>query len=283
MGGKTSERLVGDRVDRLVESGLSLVSALDLEKLLGRLLDTAHRVTGARYAVLPIFDSERHGLERLVTRGISTDQKHAIEAVPAGRGVLGLVAQGGRTLRIADVRAYSSPSGLPPEPAEINSFLGVPILIRDTPCGAVYLTDKPGGEFDDGDGEWLLTIAAWTSIAIEHERLLAAADSRQQGLERAVRRLEAMQAIAVAVAVGVETVLARVLELVAENGLAIVGARDVVILLQDGDELVVTAAAGVSDAQLGARIPIAGSEIESGHGQAGAVAGDGRAPSASLT
>jgi signal transduction histidine kinase len=252
-----SERLVGDRLDRLVDLGPSLVSALDLEMLLGRLLDTAHRVTGARYAVLAIFDSDRHGLERLVTRGISADQKHAIEAMPAGRGVLGLVAEAGRTLRIVDVRACSSSSGLPAEPAEISGFLGVPILIRDIPCGAVYLTDKPGGEFDDGDEEWLITTAAWASIAVERERLLAAADSRQQALERAVLRLEATQAIAVAV--GAETDLARVLELVAENGLAIVEARDVLILLQDRDDLAVAAGAGVSRAQIGARIPIVGS------------------------
>jgi signal transduction histidine kinase len=254
---KMSERLGGNRLDRLVDLGPSLVSALDLEKLLGRLLETAHRVTGARYAVLAIFDSDRYGLERLVTRGISADQKHAIEAVPAGRGVLGLVAQGERTLRVADVRGYSSSSGLPAEPAKINSFLGVPILIRDIPCGAVYLTDKLGGEFDDGDEEWLITIAAWASIAIEHDRLLAAAASRQQALERAVRGLEATNAIAVAV--GAETDLARVLELVAEHGLAIVEARDVVILLQEGDDLAVAAGAGVSEAQIGARIPIAGS------------------------
>ena len=249
-----SERLAGDRLARLVDLGPSLVSALDLEKLLGRLLDTAHRVIGARQALLAVFDSGLYGLERLVTRGISAEQKRAIEAVPAGRGLLWLVAQGGRTLRIEDVRAYSSSSGLP---AEINSFLGVPILIRGTPSGAVYLTDKPDGEFDEGDEEWLITIAAWASIAIEHERLLAAADSRQRALEQAVRRLEATQAIAVAV--GAETDLARVLELVAEHGLAIVEARDIVILLRDGDDLTVAVGAGVSEAQLGARIPIVGS------------------------
>jgi signal transduction histidine kinase len=248
-----SERLEGDRLHRLVDLGASLVSALDLEKLLGRLLDTAHRVTGARHAVLAVFDSDLDGLERLVTRGISADQTRAIEAVPVGGGVLGLIARGGRTLRIADVRA-SSPSGLP---AELNSFLGVPILIRDIPCGAVYLTDKPGGEFDEGDEEWLITIAAWASIAIEHGRLFAAANSRQQALERAVRRLEATQAIAVAV--GAETDLTRVLELVADNGLATVGARDVLILLRDGDDLAVAAGAGIREAQIGARIPIAGS------------------------
>ena len=73
----------------------------------------------------------------------------------------------------------------------MTSFLGVPILIRGNAWGNLYLTDKPGGEFDDDDEEAVVTLAAWAGIAIEHARLLGAAGSRQQALERALRGLEA--------------------------------------------------------------------------------------------
>jgi hypothetical protein len=47
-----------------------------------------------------------------------------------------------------------------------------------------------------------------------------------------------------------------VVELIAKRGRAIVEARSVVILLQDGDDLVVAVGAGYSQAQVGLRIPV---------------------------
>jgi len=251
-----SERLEGDRLRRLVQLGPSLVAELDLEQLLGRLLETAQRVTGARFAVLAVFDPEGQAIEQFITRGLSSDQVRTVETGPAGRGLLGLVTKGRRAFRIEDLGVQADSSGFPPGHPPMTRLLGIPILIRGDPCGVVYLTDKPGGEFDDGDEQWLLTIAAWAAIAVEHERLLTAAAAREQDLERAVQVLEATQMIALAV--GAETDLARVLELVAQRGLAVLGARDVLILLRDGDDLVVAAGAGVSQAKIGARIAIEG-------------------------
>jgi signal transduction histidine kinase len=98
------------------------------------------------------------------------------------------------------------------------------------------------------------------ALEIEHARLLAAAAQREHQLERALRSLEAMQAIAVAV--GAETALDRVLELIAKRGRAIVDAGTVLILLHDGEDLVVAVGAGHGDPQPGARVPI--SESTSG-------------------
>jgi PAS domain S-box-containing protein len=63
-------------------------------------------------------------------------------------------------------------------------------------------------------------------------------------LRRAVRRLQA--ATEVAVAVGGETDLERVLDAIVERGRALVEARALIILLREGDELVVAATAAVA-------------------------------------
>jgi signal transduction histidine kinase len=250
-----------DRLRRLIELGPALVSELDLETMLDRLLQTAREVTGARYAALGVLDSERQALERFVTRGLSVEQEQAIGWWPRGRGVLGLLLEDPRPVRTADVGAHPSSVGFPSGHPPMSSFLGVPILIRGQAGGSLYLADKRGGEFDADDEQAAITLAAWAAIAIEHARLLEAAGTRQAALERAVRGLEATQAIAVAV--GAETNLARVLELIATRGRMIVDARSVVILLKDGDDLSVAAGAGYSQPQLGARLPI--SESTSGH------------------
>jgi signal transduction histidine kinase len=249
-----SEHLEEARLRRLVELGPAMVSELDLDTLLDRLLETAREVTGARYAALGVLDSGRRELERFLTRGLSDDQERAIGARPRGRGVLGLVVENPRPLRIGDLSAHPSSFGFPAGHPPMGSFLGVPILIRGQAWGNLYLTDKRGGEFDAGDEQTAVTLAAWTAIAIEHARLLEAAGTREEALERAVRGLEATQAIAVAV--GVETDLARVLELIAKRGRAIVEARSVVILLQEGDDLVVAVGVGYSQAEVGLRIPV---------------------------
>jgi signal transduction histidine kinase len=245
------------RLRRLMEVGPWLISQLDLETVLDRLLETAREVTGARYAALGVLDADRRELERFLTRGLSDREEQAIGARPRGSGILGLLITHPAALRLSDLTVHPDSFGFPAGHPPMRTFLGMPIEIAGAAWGNLYLTDKQDGEFDAGDEQAAAMLAKWAAIAIDHARLLAAADERQHRLEHAVRGLEATQAIAVAV--GAETDLARVLELIAKRGRIIVEARSVVIMLQHGDELEAAAAAGHSHPQLGSRIPIAAS------------------------
>src|SRR3954454_8621691 len=85
---------------------------------------------------------------------------------------------------------------------------------------------------------------------------------RRDALERAVRGLETTTEIARAV--GGETQLDRVLELIVKRGRALVEATRMILMLRDGQELVVRAAAGDVDPELvGVRVPVEGSETGS--------------------
>jgi signal transduction histidine kinase len=245
-----------ERLRQLIEVGPWLLSQLDLETVLDRLLQTARDATGASYAALGVLDAERRHLERFLTRGLSDDEELAIGARPRGRGILGLLTAEPKPLRLADLSAHPSSFGFPANHPPMRSFLGVPIMIAGSAWGNLYLTDKEGGaEFDEADEQAATILAAWAAIAIEHSRALAAASERQAALEQTLRRLEATQAIVVAV--GAETNLSRVLDLIAERGRVIAEARSVIILLQDGDDLVITAGAGQVSVNPGTRIPIA--------------------------
>jgi signal transduction histidine kinase len=243
------------RLRRLMEVGPWLISQLDLETVLDRLLETAREVTGARYAALGVLDADRRELERFLTRGLTDPEERAIGVRPRGRGILGLLITDPQALRLSDLTAHPDSFGFPAGHPPMRTFLGLPIVIAGAAWGNLYLTDKQNGAFDAGDQEAAALLAKWAAIAIDHARLLTAADERQHRLERAVRGLEATQAIAVAV--GAETDLARVLELIAKRGRLIVEARSVVIMLQQGDELETAAGAGHRHPQLGTRIPIA--------------------------
>ncbi|HST38456.1 MAG TPA: GAF domain-containing protein [Conexibacter sp.] len=247
------------RLRRILEVGRSVVSELDLEILLRLVLDEARALTGARYAALGILNHDRTELERFVTVGIDPAAHAAIGDLPRGRGVLGVLIRDPRPLRLDDVGEHMRSYGFPLGHPQMRTFLGVPILVRGEAYGNLYLTEKENGEpFDADDEEAIVLLAGWASIAIANARSYDGESRRRHELEQAVRALEATTAIARAV--GGETDLERVLELITKRARALVEARGVLILLRDGDELHVAAVAGGFDEQLlDIKVPIEGS------------------------
>ena len=246
-----------ERLARLVEAGRALVAELDLPRVLDRLLEVAREVTGARYAALGILDESKEQLEQFLTVGIDEVEREQIGSLPRGRGVLGLLIRDPKPLRLDDVGAHPESFGFPPQHPPMKTFLGVPVVVRGEAWGNLYLTEKEGGPFTAGDEEALQILADWAAIAIENARLYQGVERRRGELERALHGLEATTEIARAL--GGETELERVLELIAKRGRALVQATSVVIMLLEGDELVVAASAGQIAPAAGVRIPVAGS------------------------
>ena len=256
-----------DRLRRLIEAGRSVVAERELEGVFERLLDVARELTGARYAAIGILDDARESLADFITAGFDPTARSLIGALPRGRGVLGLLISSPKPLRMADVGAHIRSYGFPPGHPAMSSFLGVPILIRGESWGNLYLTDKHDGAFDEADEESAVVLASWAAIAVENARLYRETDQRRAELERSVRALEATSEIARAV--GGETQLDRVLELIAKRSRALVEAAGVAILLVEGDEFVVVATAGeVPRRIIGRRLPksesVAGRVVASG-------------------
>lgn len=252
-GGRSERRL-----RLLLEVGRGLVSELDLEVVLERVLEAARELTGAQYAALGVLDENRSGLERFLTVGIDDETHRAIGDLPHGRGVLGVLISDPKPLRLSDVGAHPRSYGFPPRHPLMKTFLGVPILIRDEAYGNLYLAEKAGSEFDAEDEEAVVVLAGWAAIAIANARAYSVAEGRRAELERAVASFEATGAIAQALAG--ETDLEHVLELIVKRGRALTEARSMVVMLGEGPDLVVAAVAGdLDDSLLGDRIPVEGS------------------------
>jgi signal transduction histidine kinase len=244
---------------KLLDVGRTLVAELDVETVLRHVLETAREVTGARYAALGILDERKQELERFVFVGIDEETRRLIGPLPRGHGVLGELIRHPQPLRLPDVTQHSRSYGFPPGHPPMTTFLGVPISIRGEAWGNLYLTDKAeGDEFDERDEESAIVLAEWAAIAIGNARLYEDVARRGAELERAVRGLEATATVARAV--GFETDLNRVLELVAKRGRALLAADALLVLLEESGKLSVAAAAGeVSAAAVGATVPLEGS------------------------
>jgi signal transduction histidine kinase len=246
-----------DQLERLLGVGPALAEGLDLEVVLRRILDAAREVTGARYAALGVLDEGGEALERFLPAGLSEDEMASIGDLPRGHGVLGELIRNPEALRLEEVgdhaRSYGFPVGHPP----MHSFLGVPIRVRGKVYGNLYLTEKHDGQFDADDEEIVARLADWAGIAIDNARLFGNVRSRHAALERTVRVLETN--VEINRAIGTETDVVPVLDLVVKRARALVGARGVAVALLQGGELVVTNVAGRLDRDLvGYRIPLAG-------------------------
>ena len=242
---------------KLIETAYSVLSQLDVDEILERVLRAAQELTGARYAAMGILNESHDGLARFLTVGIDEPTRREIGDLPRGHGVLGELIRDPKPLRLADVGAHPHSYGFPVGHPPMRTFLGVPVVVGDEAFGALYLTEKEGGEFDSEDEEAVLVLADFAAIAVANARAYGGARGRRDELERSVAALEATTEIARAVAG--ETDLAIILELIAKRGRALVSARTLAILLHEHGQLRVAAVAGEQAGRLmGQNFPLEG-------------------------
>ena len=102
--------------ERILEIARGVLSELDLEVVLERVLATAQELTGARYAALGVLNDSRSELARFLTTGIDAETRAAIGELPHGRGVLGALIADPRPLRLGDVSGHPRSYGFPLRP-----------------------------------------------------------------------------------------------------------------------------------------------------------------------
>jgi two-component system, NarL family, sensor histidine kinase DevS len=235
----------------------SVLEELDLEVVLARVLDAARALTDARYAALGVLDDSRHQLARFLTLGIDDQTRNTIGPLPTGRGVLGELIRNPHPLRVADVGSHPYSYGFPVGHPPMSSFLGVPIMVGGEPYGNLYLTEKRGAaEFSAADERSLMLLADFAGLAIDHAQRYSGSESQRRRLEQTNQALDAT--IQIARALGGETDLQAILELVAKRGRALVSARVLIIELLDRDELNLAAGAGeLPEGLLGQNVSLA--------------------------
>jgi signal transduction histidine kinase len=178
-----SVRSSRDRVQQLLEAVVAIGSGLDLEQALARIVAAAASLVDAQYGALGVIGPDER-LTRFITVGLSEEQITAIGPYPQGHGLLGELIRHPEPLRAADLALHANSSGFPANHPPMHSFLGVPIRLRDTVYGNLYMTEKRGGAAFDADDEAVLTaLAAAAGVAIDNARLYDEAKYRQDWLE----------------------------------------------------------------------------------------------------
>jgi signal transduction histidine kinase len=173
------------QMQALMQASLALTTEPSLERVLQKIAEVARDVLRARYAALGVIDERGTGLSQFLTAGIDEAGKAAIGPLPTGQGVLGRLISERRPIRIRRLAAHPQSAGSPANHPAMESFLGVPIMVRDKAYGNLYVTEKQGGgEFSEADEQVALMLASQAAIAIEHAQAFRALAETQEELLR---------------------------------------------------------------------------------------------------
>ncbi|MDX1871949.1 GAF domain-containing protein [Mycolicibacterium sp. 120266] len=244
-----------DRLDGLVDAMLTVTAGLELDATLATIVHTAIELIDARYGALGV-RGHGHELVEFVYEGIDEPTRHQIGNLPQGLGVLGVLIDDPRPIRLDNIRDHAASVGFPPHHPPMTTFLGVPIRIRDEVFGNLYLTEKNSGQpFSEDDEVLAQALAAAAGIAIENARLYQQSQQRQAWIE-------ATRDIATELLSGTDP--AAVFRVIAERARALTAsAVAVVAIAEDEDEepgavgeLLVAEVTGAGSVDIGTLAPI---------------------------
>lgn len=250
-----------DQMERLLRVTVGLASDLDLDATLRRIVTAAMELTGAGYGALGVLGTEGT-LVSFLHSGIDDATVAQIGQLPVGKGVLGVLLDEPRPLRLDELSAHPAAVGFPEHHPPMRALLGVPIIIREKMFGSLYLTEPKGrAAFTESDEAVARALASAAAVAIDNARLF-------EHERAAATWMEASRAIT-AVLTDSDSA-AQPLHLIAERACQLTGAEQAIVLVpsvtdlaaEDVDTLVVSTAVGLwADEVAGQEVPVHGSTI----------------------
>jgi signal transduction histidine kinase len=167
----------------LLDAVTAIASDLDLTSVLTRIVTAATELTDAQYGALGVLGSDGRLVEFLTT-GIDDETRALIGELPHGEGILGVIIQDPEGLRLEDLSAHPRSVGFPPNHPPMTTFLGMPVRIRGTVFGNLYLTEKRGGkQFSEEDEQLVEALARTAGLVIDNARAYGLSERRRRWLE----------------------------------------------------------------------------------------------------
>jgi signal transduction histidine kinase len=212
---------LADSAKPLLDAVIAISSDLDLNSVLTRIIGSATELTGARFGALGIIGGDGE-LSDFITTGIDPDTREQIGDLPRGRGILRLLIDEPETIRLDDLGAHPRSFGFPPNHPTMITFLGVPVRIRGTVFGNLYLTEKDSGlPFTESDELLVQALASAAGFVIENARAFGLSERRRQWLEASSELADTLQP---------PVDLDRALQLITNSARAIAGAETTAVV-----------------------------------------------------
>ena len=164
-----------DRESRRLEAFRTAARRLAIEENpeqgLHQFVDLARELGEASYGALALWDRQDHVMTWLVS-GVSVEEQRVLGAPVEGQGLLGLVRDVKKSIRLNDLSGNAKFMGLPSNHPPVKSFLSTPIICRGRRSGALYLANKEEDtEFSVEDERLLSLFAALAGVHLENASL----------------------------------------------------------------------------------------------------------------
>ncbi len=170
------------RLRGLLRANNMIIGDLALPVVLRRIVEAACQLVHARYGALGVVAPDG-GLEQFIHVGVDPELVGKIGHLPEGKGLLGALIDNPQPIRLKAIADDPRSVGFPADHPPMNTFLGVPIRVRDAVFGNLYLACRKGGEFTEEDQELVSSLAGTAGVAIENARLFEQARRRQGWLQ----------------------------------------------------------------------------------------------------
>ncbi|MFD7921279.1 GAF domain-containing sensor histidine kinase [Streptomyces sp. NPDC059740] len=179
----SAETWYGLRDRDLLQAVMSVGRDLETRRVLRYVVEAAVALVGARHGALGVIGEDGTPAES-VTVGADADQAALIGHLPTGEGLPGGLIRSPEPLRLHDLADPPAYCGLPPHHPALRSFLAVPVRVRGTVFGNLYLTGKRDGTaFDERDELALQALAVAAGAAVDNAHLYERARRRQKWVE----------------------------------------------------------------------------------------------------
>ncbi|WP_194411001.1 GAF domain-containing protein [Microbacterium cremeum] len=178
-------RTTQERLRALLAATQAVVEESDLSTVLRRIVEAATALVDAEYGALGVIAPERDSLEEFIYVGLTESEAARIGHLPTGHGLLGALIVDPHPIRLPHMADDDRAAGFPPHHPHMESFLGVPVRVRDEVFGNLYLTNRRNGQFTVEDEQLIEALATTAGFAVENARLLDQARTRARWMTTA--------------------------------------------------------------------------------------------------
>jgi PAS domain S-box-containing protein len=176
----------------LLEISASVVSTLDTQTVLNRILEQVERLMGVQMSIIVAFDENRGVFRARASRGLSRRYTEQLAINPSEPLSVTLRAiRSGEAIQVSDTETDSSFSAFRPRARSegYRSLIAVPLSAQHTPPSALLVYRPDPHSYSQREINLLTNFANQAAMAIENATLYARSDMR---LNEQTRRLEAL-------------------------------------------------------------------------------------------
>jgi signal transduction histidine kinase len=174
--------------------------SLDVAPLMRSALMTTLEVLNLDAGRLYVFDEKHDALYLTVHQGLPVEHISGMERYAPGEGVIGRIFVENRPLAFADMATDPNYAALARgrmgRSWGFRSAAGIPITIRESPVGVIYVYGRTIREFTSQDVELLSAIGGQIGFAIENARLFQELSKKAEELTRSNAELQRFAYIA---------------------------------------------------------------------------------------